>query len=105
VGSLRCCRCYSVDVSDRGLGGGQRALHVRGKRPLLCNPSALTLLSNCTPFSCVQGDRYCDRVVMQDEQYMEIRDGLRNARKKKDGKVDAVAPLPAAKTATAPAAG
>jgi hypothetical protein len=42
---------------------------------------------------------------MQDEQYVEIRDGLRNARKKKDGKVDAVAPLPAAKTATAPTAG
>jgi hypothetical protein len=45
-----------------------------------------------------QGDRYCDRVALQDEHYVEIRDNLRNARKKKDGKIDQV--MPAAKTTT-----
>ena len=33
---------------------------------------------------------------LQDEHYVEIRDSLRNARKKKDGKVDQV--MPASKT-------
>lgn len=50
--------------------------------------------------SDTQGDRYCDRVALQDEHYVEIRDSLRNARKKKDGKVDQV--MPAAKTTALP---
>jgi hypothetical protein len=37
-------------------------------------------------------------VALQDEHYVEIRDNLRNARKKKDGKIDQV--MPAAKTST-----
>lgn len=38
---------------------------------------------------CLQGQRYLERIVHQEEAYVEIRDSLRNARKKKDGK-DAV---------------
>jgi hypothetical protein len=40
----------------------------------------------------LQGDRYSERVALQDEHYLEIRDGLRNARKKKDGKLDQTIP-------------
>ncbi len=36
------------------------------------------------------GDRYCDRVQSQDDAYLETRDSLRNARKKKDGKLEQV---------------
>lgn len=36
------------------------------------------------------GDRYCDRVQSQDDAYHETRDSLRNARKKKDGKLEQV---------------
>lgn len=32
------------------------------------------------------GERYADRVAHQEEHYIETRDGLRNARKRKDGK-------------------
>lgn len=36
------------------------------------------------------GERYCDRVLSQDDTYIDTRDSLRNARKKKDGKLDQV---------------
>jgi hypothetical protein len=38
------------------------------------------------------GESYAERVSLQDEHYIEIRDSLRNARKKKDGKLDAPGP-------------
>jgi len=39
------------------------------------------------PFMYI-GERYVDRINKQDEKYAEIRDSLRMARKKKDGKLD-----------------
>lgn len=45
---------------------------------------------NNGPFT-YNGERYLDRIVKQDELYAEIRDSLRMARKKKDGKLDNVA--------------
>jgi hypothetical protein len=54
------------------------------------------------PFT-YNGERYLDRIVKQDELYAEIRDSLRMARKKKDGKLDNVATknvLPARKNST-----
>jgi hypothetical protein len=37
-----------------------------------------------------QGERYSDRINRQEEEYISIRDSLRNARKRKDGKQPAV---------------
>lgn len=45
---------------------------------------------NNGPFTYM-GERYLDRIIHQDELYAEIRDSLRMARKKKDGKLDNVA--------------
>lgn len=43
-------------------------------------------------------------MVLQDEQYTEIRDGLRNARRKNNGKAETQAAPVAAKTVAFPAA-
>jgi hypothetical protein len=45
---------------------------------------------NNGPFTYM-GERYLNRITKQDELYAEIRDSLRMARKKKDGKLDNVA--------------
>jgi hypothetical protein len=56
------------------------------------------LLSQIGTWECANGpfvfagESYAERVSLQDEHYIEIRDSLRNARKKKDGKLDT--PLP-----------
>ncbi len=47
------------------------------------------------------GERYFDRIAAQEETYLEIRDSLRNARKKKDGKLESSFTQPLTKTATA----
>ena len=39
------------------------------------------------------GQSYIERVTQQDESYFEIRDSLRNARRKKDGKPEMKAPI------------
>lgn len=40
----------------------------------------------------LQGERYFERIAHQEESYLEIRDSLRNARKKKDGKTEMLMP-------------
>jgi hypothetical protein len=43
------------------------------------------------------GERYSERVASQEENYTEMKENIRNARKKKDGKGSNVPPPPAPK--------
>jgi hypothetical protein len=48
------------------------------------------------------GERYSERVASQEENYTEMKENIRNARKKKDGKGSNVPPPPAPKRNVAP---
>ncbi len=74
----------------------EEGMHTRVKHLEKITKKLLTLIANWEetngPFFYA-GERYADRVTQQDANYIEIRDQLRNSRKRKDGKTEAPKPV------------